>query len=80
MEKRCILYHNGVEHHCKTVNLSISGVQIASTDFPPANLKIGDICGLSFTSNHVSTQGEYESKVTRVGLSMVALSFLSLTC
>jgi hypothetical protein len=79
LEKKCTLYHNGVKHHCKTVNISISGVQITSHDFPPDNLQIGDVCGLSFTNDHMSSLGEYESKVTRVGLSMVALTFLSLT-
>jgi hypothetical protein len=79
LEKHCVLYHNGVRHSCKTVNISISGVQITASDFPPVNLKIGDVCGLSFSHEKISALGEYESKVTRVGLSMVALSFLSLT-
>lgn len=79
LEKRCTLYHNGVKHPCKTVNISISGVQVTANDFPPANLKIGDICGLSFSSDKISSSGEYESKVTRLGMSMVALNFLGLT-
>lgn len=79
LETKCILYHNGVKHSCKTVNISISGVQVTANNFPPADLKIGDICGLSFSDSRMSTIGEYESKVARLGISVVALNFLSLT-
>jgi hypothetical protein len=60
-------------------NISISGVLVSAHDFPPANLTLGDTCSLSFSNNTISTIGEYESKVTRLGLSMVALNFLGLT-
>lgn len=79
LEKKCILYHNGIKYPCITKNISISGVQVSAHDFPPANLNLGDTCGLSFSNDTVSASGEYESKVIRHGLSMVALNFLSLT-
>jgi len=79
LEKKCILYHNGIKYPCNTKNISISGVLVSAHYFPPANLSLGDICGLSFSTDSISAIGEYESKVTRLGLSMVALSFLNLT-
>jgi hypothetical protein len=79
LEKKCILYHNGIKYPCKTINISISGVLLSAHDFPPANLNLGDLCGLSFSNDTISDIGEYESKVTRLGLSMVALNFLGLT-
>jgi hypothetical protein len=79
LEKRCFLYHNGIKYPCKTKNISISGVLVSAHDFPPANLGLGDTCSLSFSNDTISAIGEYESKVTRLDLSMVALNFLSLT-
>lgn len=79
MEAKCVLYHNGVKHPCKTVNISISGVRVTADNFPPSSLKTGDICGLSFSDGRISTLGEYESKVVRLGQSIVALNFLTLT-
>jgi len=78
IERNCFLYHNGVKYPCRTKNISISGVLISAHDFPPANLSLGDTCGLSFSNEIISTIGEYESKVTRVGQSMVALNYISL--
>jgi hypothetical protein len=78
IERNCFLYHNGVKYPCRTKNISISGVLISAHDFPPANLNLGDTCGLSFSNEIISTIGEYESKVTRVGQSMVALNYISL--
>jgi hypothetical protein len=79
LEKRCVLHHNGIKYPCKTKNISISGVLVLAHDFPPANLNLGDTCSLSFSNDNISTIGEYESKVTRLGVSMVAMNFLSLT-
>ena len=79
LEKKCTLYHNGVKYPCITKNISISGVLVSAHDFPPAKLELGDTCVLSFSNDTPSAIGEYESKVTRLDLSMVALSFLNLT-
>jgi len=79
LERKCVLYHNGIKYPCKTKNISISGVLVSSHDFPPANINLGDTCGLSFSNDTISAVGEYESKVTRLGSSMVALNFHSLT-
>jgi hypothetical protein len=79
LEKWCVLHHNGIKYPCKTENISISGVLVSAQEFPPANLNLGDTCGLSFSNDTILAIGEYESKVTRLGLSMVALNFLRLT-
>jgi len=76
VEHDCTLYHNDIKYPCKTKNISFSGMLISAQDFPPESLKLGDTCSLSLSTDPAKEVGDYSSKVTRIGISNIALCFL----
>jgi hypothetical protein len=74
-EVGAVLYYNNATYHCMTKNLSISGALVSAQEFPPAALRLGDICRLSLCTEPTEAPGQ-SGIVTRLGPSKVALNFM----
>jgi len=72
----CLLHHNDTSYPCKMVNVSLSGVLVSAQDFPIADIQLGDTCALLLSTDPASGFGEYTSKITRLGPSIIALYFI----
>ena len=76
---KCLLNHNGVKYPCILENISISGALIGAYDFPPADIRPGDTCGLLLCSDSALCSGEFKGKITRLAPSKIGLYFLGIT-
>lgn len=77
-EHDCLLQHNGINYPCKMVNISLSGALVSAQDFPIADIQLGDTCALLLCADPTTGIGEYTSRVTRLGPSIIAVYFLSI--
>lgn len=77
-DHECLLHHNGVNYPCRMVNVSLSGALVCSQDFSFADVQLGDTCALLLCTDPTSSFGEYTSRITRFGPSIIALYFLSI--
>jgi hypothetical protein len=57
-------------------NISISGSLVYPLEVFPINIQLGDTCSLLLDSYHTLRSGEFESTVTRLKDSKIALRFL----
>jgi hypothetical protein len=76
-ERECVLKHNGTKYSCLMKNFSISGVLVSEPNFPPAAIRLGDTCSLSLCADPTAKSVEYNSRVTRLDPSNIALYFLN---
>ena len=74
----CLLHHNGTNYPCKMVNISLSGALVSAHEFPYADAQLGDTCALLLCTDPSLGVGEYTSRITRLGPSIIALYFLSI--
>ena len=79
IEHECLLQHNGIKYPCLMKNISISGALVSAPGFPPATALAGDMCSLYLSTNPTLCPGEYTSRITRLGPSIIALHFLGIT-
>ena len=79
IEHACLLQHKGIKYPCMMKNISISGSLVSALDFPPVTIQVGDMCSLFLSTNPTVCPGEYTSRITRLGPSIIALHFLGIT-